>query len=62
MTRFQIDVKYLCDSLVGVSTFTMEDITKVTMCGQLRTVQDIKVGEKVTVAYHESSGELLLML
>ena len=36
----------------------MADITKVTMCGQLKTVQDIKAGEQVTVKYHEDNGKL----
>ena len=44
--------------LLGGSTFTMSDLTKVTMCGQLRTVQDIKAGEKVTITYHETNGKL----
>ena len=46
------------DPLMGASTFNMDDITRVTMCGQLKSVQDIKVGEKVTVKYHEDNGEL----
>ena len=46
------------DPLLGGSTFAMGDLTKVTMCGQLKTVQDIKAGEKVTITYHETNGKL----
>ena len=46
------------DPFWGASTFTMGNITKVTMCGQLKTVEDLKPGEIVTVAYHENNGKL----
>ncbi len=33
-------------------------MTKVMICYQNRSFEDIKVGEKVTVTYHEKDGKL----
>ncbi len=42
----------------GEFTFTMNDMTNVRMCEQDKTVQDIRVGDVVTVAYSMKGGKL----
>ena len=38
--------------------FTMGGTTKVMMCNQDRTFDDIKIGDRVEVKYHEEEGKL----
>ena len=42
----------------GEFTFTMNDIISVRVCNQLKTVEDITIGETVTVEYHKEAGKL----
>ena len=43
---------------MGGFTFTTDQMTNVTSCTQNKTFEDIGVGEKVTVTYHEKDGKL----
>lgn len=42
----------------GEFRFSMDEMTQVTMCSQDMPVEDIKVGQEVTVSYHERDGQL----
>jgi hypothetical protein len=43
----------------GELTFSLDRSTNVTSCEQNRTAQDIGVGERVSVTYHEKGGYLI---
>lgn len=48
----------LISGTLGEFTFSMDEITKVTMCDREKPVEDIKVGQEITVSYHERDGQL----
>ncbi len=48
----------LMSGTLGEFTFSMDEMTKVTMCNQEKHVEDIKVGQEVIVNYHERDGQL----
>jgi hypothetical protein len=43
---------------MGGFAFATDEMTNVTSCTQNKTFEDIGVGEKVTVTYHEKDGKL----
>ena len=43
---------------LGEFTFSMNEITRVTMCNQERPLKDIKAGQEITVSYHERDKRL----
>jgi ribosome biogenesis SPOUT family RNA methylase Rps3 len=48
----------LFSGTLGDFTFSIDKMTKVTMCNQEKPVEDVKVGQEVTVSYHELDGQL----
>ncbi|HXZ94457.1 MAG TPA: DUF5666 domain-containing protein [Dehalococcoidia bacterium] len=48
----------LVSGTLGEFTFSTDEMTQVTMCSQNMSVDDIKVGQEVTVSYHERDGQL----
>jgi hypothetical protein len=40
-------------------TFTLGELASVLMCDQNRTFEDVKVGDKVKVDYHDDNGNLV---
>ncbi len=48
----------LVSGTLGQFTFSMNEITKVTMCDQVKPIEDIKIGQEITVSYHEQGGRL----
>ncbi len=48
----------LVSGTLGQFTFSMNAITKVTMCDQVKPIEDIKIGQEITVSYHERGGKL----
>ncbi|MGD0884071.1 MAG: hypothetical protein ABSA46_04200 [Thermodesulfovibrionales bacterium] len=48
----------LISGTLGDFTFSMGEMTKVTMCNQEKPIEDIKVGQDVTVSYHELNNQL----
>lgn len=48
----------LISGTLGEFTFFMDEMTKLTMCGQAKSVEDIKVGQEVTVGYHRQGRQL----
>ncbi len=45
-------------SSADLLVFDLDKGTSVTSCAMNKTIQDIMIGEKVTVAYHEADGRL----
>ena len=51
-------VPALTSGTLGEFTFSMDAMTKVTMCNQEKSVGDITGGQEITVSYHERGGKL----
>src|SRR5512135_1096840 len=52
----------LLPSIFGTSneyTFTLGEMVNVLMCSQNKTFEDINVGDRVKVIYHETEGNLI---
>ena len=48
----------LISGALGEYTFSMDKITRVTMCNQNMPIKDIKAGQEVTVSYRDRDGQL----
>ena len=48
----------LISGTLGEFMFSMDEMTKITMCNQTKSVGDIKVGQEVTVGYHGHGRQL----
>jgi len=52
----------LLPSTVGINndyTFTFDAGANVMLCGQNKTFEDVNVGDRVKVVYHENEGKLI---